>query len=362
MACQDCFNGCVGTKTTDQCIVYTGENVPELGIEKGFPLLYIENALIAYLKKALDGSGIIPQLGEDIICELVSKHLPTCAECDGITLNHILIALIKALCELNVNVQNLQAEVDVINAPYNLKCAAVAQDPYTVHDVIQGIIDKMCAMNLELISLATNLAANYVSIANIDNYIANYLASIGASSLVKNKMIPYTAMEYYGPLGYFDASGAGIGDWVDVYLCNGNNGTPDKRGRVAVGATTGMGGGAMNSDVNPAVTGNPDYTLLSTTGSNTVTLTTAQIPTHTHTATFIGAPHNHPLTAPYYTRQTGGGVNNALSTASNTEAAAITSTGFSVAGGAVVVNSEGGGDSHPNIQPSIGCYYIIYLP
>jgi microcystin-dependent protein len=361
MACQDCFNGCVGTKTTDQCVVYTGDNIPELGIEKGFPLLYVEQALFKYLKSALNGTGIIPQLEDDIICELISKHLPTCSECDGITLNHILIALIKALCELNIIVQNVQNEVDIINSDYNLQCISVAEEPYGVHDVIQGIIDKVCALNLQLISLATNLSTNYVSIANINSYIANYLASIGSSSLVKNKMIPYTAMEYYGPLGYFDASGAGIGDWVDVYLCNGNNGTPDKRGRVAVGATTGMGGGVMSGSVNPAVAGNPDYTLLSVAGSNLVTLTTAQIPSHNHIATFTGSPHNHPLTAPYYSKA-GSGTINTLDSTNDSSHLSVNSTGFATAGGSVTVASTGGGESHPNIQPSIGCYYIIYLP
>lgn len=360
MACQDCFNGCLN-KTTDQCIIYTGENIPELGIEKGFPLLYVEQALINYLKKALNGTGIYPQIDADI-CEAVSKHLPNCSECDGITLNDILVALIKALCELNTAIINVQNQVVALNAPFDLKCIPIPQDPYTLHNVVQAIINRVCAMNLQLISLSTNLAANYVSVSNIDSYIAAYLTSQGASTLIKNKMVPYVAMEYYGPLSYFDSSGAGIGDWVDIYLCNGNNGTPDRRGRVAVGATTGMGGGAMSSIVDPAVSGNPNYSLLSLFGNNTVTLTTNQIPAHNHSATFVGAPHSHPLTAPYYTRQSGGGVNNALSITGNTEAAAINVTGFSVAEGTVTVNNAGGSEGHSNIQPSIGCYYIIYLP
>ena len=48
-------------------------------------------------------------------------------------------------------------------------------------------------------------------------------------------MVPYTVVEYYGPLTYFDNTGAGQGDWDRIFLCNGLNGTPDKRGRVAVG-------------------------------------------------------------------------------------------------------------------------------
>lgn len=359
MACQDCFNGCVGSKTTDQCVVYTGENVPELGIEKGFPLLYVEKALTDYLKKALNGTGIIPQLGDTEICLLISQHLPNCSECDGITLNDILIALIKALCELNTIATATQDEVDNLNAAYDLKCVTITK-PVNARSVIQGIINKLCQLNLSLISLETDIESNYVSIANINSYIAEYLASQGTGTLIKNKMVPYTAVEYYGPLGYFDASGAGIGDWEGVYLCNGENGTPDKRGRVAVGATAGMGGGVMSNDVNPSIPGNPNYTLLSTAGSNTVTLTTSQLPSHSHTATFTPAPHKHSLTQQYYTLQSGGGSSTLVTNGSDTNA--ISDTGFATAGGTVGVDPTGNGAGHPNIQPALGCYYIIYIP
>ena len=50
MACNNCYNGCVQT-TSDQCIKYTGIDIPELGIVKGDPLsavlLQITNAIIA---------------------------------------------------------------------------------------------------------------------------------------------------------------------------------------------------------------------------------------------------------------------------------------------------------------------------
>lgn len=46
--CQNCYNGCVET-TSDQCVKYTGVDIPELGIVKGDPLslvlLQITNAI-----------------------------------------------------------------------------------------------------------------------------------------------------------------------------------------------------------------------------------------------------------------------------------------------------------------------------
>ena len=48
--CQNCYNGCVET-TSDQCVKYTGVDIPELGIVKGDPLslvlLQMNNAIIA---------------------------------------------------------------------------------------------------------------------------------------------------------------------------------------------------------------------------------------------------------------------------------------------------------------------------
>ena len=50
MGCSNCFNGCAET-TSDQCVKYTGVDIPELGITKGDPLslvlLQITNAIIA---------------------------------------------------------------------------------------------------------------------------------------------------------------------------------------------------------------------------------------------------------------------------------------------------------------------------
>ena len=107
-------------------------------------------------------------------------------------------------------------------------------------------------------------------------------------------MVPYTVVEYYGSLvGNFDVSGAGIGDWEKIYLCNGNNGTPDKRGRVPVGVIAGVGGGALDPNVDPATPTNPNYALLGTTGTNTVTLNTSQLPPHTHIATVTDPTHVH---------------------------------------------------------------------
>jgi hypothetical protein len=74
--------------------------------------------------------------------------------------------------------------------------------------------------------------------ADLYDDIAAYMAGT-ESSKYYHKMVPYTAVEYYGDFaGKFDSDGVGYGDWEKIYLCNGYNGmTPDKRGRIPVGTT-----------------------------------------------------------------------------------------------------------------------------
>jgi microcystin-dependent protein len=230
-----------------------------------------------------------------------------------------------------------------------------------------------------LVALAVDVDTNYVKLADLDALIQAYLDSISPIAQQYVKMVPYTAVEYYGVLSNFDGSGAGIAGlgWDKIYICNGSNGTPDKRGRVGVGVTTGVPGGAMSPVVDPAVAGNPTYTLNSVNGTNNVLLTTTQIPAHTHTNTVTVTPHTHYL----YTTEvntSGSGQVNATgnvayarsigSQALNYEAmtSAITPTlGKSSSAQdtvSVSIQNAGGGLSHPNYQPALATNYIIYIP
>ena len=125
------------------------------------------------------------------------------------------------------------------------------------HSILQVVIVQLCTVKSDLAALALNVATNYVSIANINSYIAAYLASLnpGGTVMFKDKMVPYTAVEYYGPLSNFDSTGAGLGQYDRIFICNGLNGTPDKRGRVGVGAILNVPGGPLDAAVNPLTPG-----------------------------------------------------------------------------------------------------------
>jgi len=360
MSCSNCYNGC-SQITSDQCVRYTGIDVPVLGIKQGDSLSYIQQALIEFLVSTLDGSGIKVDIDPNILCPVVSNNLPTCGD---ITIVDVMNALIKTACfiqteivAIQADITNIEADITEINGPYTIASGCLGTLPAnpTTHDIVQAIITTLCAF------IATS--ATYVTITELPTLIAQYLASqSGGGTKVYEKMIPYIAYEYYGSIsGNFDGTGAGLGDWEKVYLCNGNNSTPDKRGRVAVGVTTGMGGGPMASAVNPGGL-NPNYTLYSTFGANGVQLSENQLPNHTHNntvnSTITPNPHNHG-----YTGSEGNGYPDGSGDSGGTYVRGSKIEDVTLTVNTTIVNAAvGGGEFHPNNQPAIGCYYIMYIP
>jgi microcystin-dependent protein len=369
--CSNCYNGCTEI-VSDRCVKYTGIDVPVLGIQTGDSLSYVEQALITFLTSTLDGEGIKIDLTGVNICTLVQKYLPTCKD---LTIVDISKALIKAACDLQEQVDDVVAELAVLNANYTIGCLTGVTASSDTHAIVQAVINKLCQLEIDLDALALDLETNYVSVADINTYIQAYLNSLPGNNLMNKKMVPYTPIPFYPTPAYlsgkFDSMGAGIGDWDKIYLCNGLNGTPDLRGRTLVGATTGMGGGTYNSAVDPNLpgSGNPNYLLGTLVGANQVTLNTTQIPSHTHANTV-----NSILTDPGHTHQilgsvstSGGSGNFAVNNVNNngvafpTQTSGVNGTGITVS--TSISNAAfGGGQPHGNIQPSIGCYFIMYIP
>lgn len=371
MACNNCFNGCT-EPISDQCVRYTGLDVPLLGINNGDTLVSVELALTTYLLNALNGSGITPLVDPEIICNTISKYFTECIGCDGLSLNELLTAMIKAVCDLQTQIDTINSNIDTLESNYTIGCLTGVTANAGTHAVLQATINKLCLMNTSLTGVINSLNT-FVTIDTVNDYIAAYIADAPAANLISNRMVPYSVVEYYGPLTNFDANGAGVGEWVKIYLCNGQNGTPDKRGVVGVGVTDGtLLGGTMPSRTNPTTPGanNPTYVLGAAQGSNNITLDVTQIPSHTHTTTVtINDPsHNHS----YSTRQTNNRAQfsnderevttyemSTLQTQNNITGLKGTGVGQNV----FVTNApEGGGLPHLNYQPSLPCYYIQYRP
>jgi microcystin-dependent protein len=367
MSCSNCYNGCVET-ISDRCVRYTGENVPILAIETGDTLLSVEQILIDKIISFLDGTGINITVDPSAYCILVTKYLAPCfPECGTPTIVDLFTALVKAACDL-------QSQVDVINTAlipptYDVDCLSGVTSSSTTAQVLQAVITKLCEFGVDLEALALDVDTNYVKLADLNSLIAAYLASQTGSTQQYVKMVPYTMMQYFGPLSYFDSTGAGFEaqGWDKVYLCNGLNGTPDMRGRVPVGAIALVPGGALDPAVSPAYAGNPNYALGDGGGANTITLSTPQLPAHSHTnlaTSLVTDPgHKHIINnGESYSGPPASIIGGSGSSDSDIPVDTSTSTTGITVATTVAIDNTGSGAAHDNIQPVRACYYIMYIP
>ena len=276
MSCSNCFNGCTEI-ISDQCVRYTGFNIPALGISNGDTLASVELQISTFIIDLSTGNGIIPVINPADLCSLVSSFLPVSGD---ITLNDVISALIRSICALKTSVTAIESTLTTLNANYTIGCLTGVTASSDTHDILQAAINKLCSTATDLTALTIDVDTNYVKLVDLNALIQAYLDSIAPSNLYKNNMVPYVAYEYYGSLAGFDITGAGSGLFIDVFLCNGSNATPDKRGRVAVGTTDGtmVGTITMSSIVNPSTAGNPSYSLNGLAGANNVTLSATQMP------------------------------------------------------------------------------------
>lgn len=184
----------------------------------------------------------------------------------------------------------------------------------------------------------------------LKNTFPNLTGPVTATQAQINQPIPI------GFIGMWAGSIAAVPTgWA---LCDGTNGTPDLRDRFIVGAGS-------------------TYAVGATGGANTVTLTEAQIPSHTHnialTSSSSGA-HTHSITDPGHSHTGGvGAYNGSQSPTGSAAAGAASSTGTSTTGITVssagahthTINgdsaSTGGGAAHENRPPYFALAYIMKL-
>lgn len=384
MSCSNCYNGCTEI-VSDKCVRYTGLSVPVLGIQTGDSLSFVEQALIEFLTSTLDGTGIVITLPEGTYCEVVTKYLPTCGDITAVALFE---AIVKAACDLQTQVDVIVADLAILNADYSVGCLTGVTASSDTHAIVQAVITKLCQIDVSLTALALDVDTNYVKLADLNSLIQAYINSTTASTQYYTRMVPFTVVEYYGSLDNFTDGGKGVAalGFDQIFLCNGNNGTPDKRGRVPVGAISGVPGSTLPPSVNPSSDPlfNPNYALGGVYGANSIILDGTQIPAHTHTANspVTDPGHDHFIVrAQTVTGDSSNSINglpngtiagrwstdnndeydlqgNALAPA-NAGRTSITATGITVT---TTNSSFGGGLAHSNAQPAIACYYIMYIP
>lgn len=359
--CKDCLQNCPEI-ISDQCVQYTGPALAApLNVCTGDQLPVYEANIAAALLTALNGNGIIP-LGVTLPCTWLSQQLGVLPA----NLNNLLQTLSNATCSLYTSVTAIQAQIapgaSGSGTVLDTMCLTLPANP-TSGQITQSIINLLCSVNTTVAAIPTTYVRNTDLTSLVTTIINNVTTgTINGVPQYNVAMVPYAAIAYFGPLSNFDATGAGLSStgFNKIFLCNGNNGTPDIRGRIVVSAIRNVPGGALDPAVDPSVNpNNPNWALSDKAGTTTSTLTTSQIPSHTHTINDSGHAHNLGTggvvrtTAAGPGSYSGGGANSSgvpalLNTLSNT-------TGITIA-------ATGGGQPHNNIQPSIAAYYIMYIP
>lgn len=350
MACKDCLLNCPDI-VSDQCVQYTGPTIPILGICQGDQLSEFENQIATELVGILNGTGIEPD-NVTFTCTFLQDIIGVASP----TLSNILQTLITASCTLKDLIDEINTQISN-NPVFNTNCLTGLPTSPTRDDILQAVVNLVCTIKTTVDAIPTT----YVKSSDLTTLVTQIVTQIngGGTTIIQNntKMVPFSVMAYFGPLSNFAADGTGVASlgFQKIYLCNGQNGTPDLRGRVIVGAVRNVPGGTLDPIVDPAVTtGAISWALNDKGGEPFHTLTVSEIPTHTHTVNDPG--HRHLYT---FGNDSGGNKNSAnwmkLDSDNNSKQTQTATTGISI-------NSTGGGQAHNNYQPSVSGYYIMYIP
>lgn len=152
-------------------------------------------------------------------------------------------------------------------------------------------------------------------------------------------------------------------------LCNGSNGTPDLRDRFVVGAGSTYAVGATGGSTTSSAAGSHTHTESSAGGhdhtgaTGGTALTTAQMPSHTHTWTGTSTSEDNNYTAGSNWLREGSTVNNASFTVTTTatgEGAAHTHTIGTDGSHTHTINSVGD-HTHTTTPPYYALAYIMKL-
>lgn len=197
-----------------------------------------------------------------------------------------------------------------------------------------------------------------------NNRIRNMAAGVDpndAATVAQATGVPLGAViDFWGnvvPEGYMLAAGQEVSrtEYAELFAVIGTNAgagngsttfnLPDYRGRVGAGLDN-MGGSAANRVTN-AASGIAGNSLGAAGGSQTHTLTTGQMPSHSHSVTDPG--HSH-ITTRVTAGTTWGAGASTLQLQSGQSS--VSTTGITIA-------NAGSGQAHQNMQPSIICNKIL---
>lgn len=351
--CVDCLKNCNGIVTPDKCIAYTGDSYTALGICGDESLFEIEEIILNKLLELMNGTGTTV-LNLNTSCSLISNILSTQTP----TIPVLFQTAFDASCNLQSQITNLTAIVTA-SYPFNVSCLLGITGTSSRDQILQATINKVCDNATRITAIESDYVKASQLCALVDACINPGGGGGGGSTTTayNARMIPYAPIPYIGSLSNFDNTGKGLASagFDKVYLMNGLNGTQDWRGRSPIGAIQNVPGGVLDSAVDPTLPQNvgTNYVINQKVGVSSVTLTLPQIPSHTHHVTDPGHKHQVQTYA-------GVGASSPHIIAPTSNEGAGGSTSLSVTG--ISVGNAGSGLAHTNLQPSVACYYIVYIP
>lgn len=195
------------------------------------------------------------------------------------------------------------------------------------------------------------LAPGNITVAMLSQAVADLLVPPGLEAPYAGSTAPAGWLLAYGQAvsratysALFTAIGTqyGVGDGSTTFNI------PDLRGRTIVGKDD-MGGSAANR-ITAALSGIVGTTLGATGGAESHVLTTAQMPSHTHTQN----PHDHDIVV-----HQGTSTPHAFVQGANTGASSTITQTTAIQNTTAVNQNTGGGGGHNNVQPSIIKNWII---
>lgn len=347
--CNECLNNC-DPLVTDKCTKYTGPTITALGTCYGDSIYEVDAIILQKLQDLLAATEInLEDL--ELNCPLNVQLFPEELS-RPYTLLEVINKLLKEDCQLQTQISALVAAQP---APFSFDTACLTGTLTNRDTILQSVILKVCNIDTRL----AVIEGDYVKQSTLCSQVLACLPTPSAVTDFNLRMVPYAPIPYIGPLSNFDNTGKGLASvgFDKVYLMNGLNGTEDWRGRSPIGAIQNVPGATLDPVVDPSLPANAlyNYTQHTKYGKNSEVLVASQMPLHSHIVTDPG--HNHSVVEG--NNNNGGPRPNGY--ASN-HSGGEQSYGTTTATTGISLGNAGGSQAHNNVQPSIACLYIIYIP
>ena len=177
MACNsNCFINC-DSVTSDQCVQYTGADVPALGICQGDQLSTVEVVILKELQGALEGTGIEPQNVTLENCQWLADQFV--GETDP-NLSNLLQLIVDSSCSLKSMIDTINNTLALQSANFNTLCLQGLPPNPTTNNVIQAVINTLCAIN----SVVAAIPSTYVKASDINNLVQQQIQIYLANSSI----------------------------------------------------------------------------------------------------------------------------------------------------------------------------------